>query len=1842
MKFKSDIEAQAAIRDASNSPGTANQILSSTVSGTAWINPGAIGGGYLPLSAGSGYPLTGDLYGTNAFFTGNIGIGTTVPAYLLDLYKSTSTTSSTTGTTLQRLWNYVGSDLQQQKTFVDFVFQDNNDNEYPQVRIGAEVGQNGNADSQEKEGSGAFVVYTNDATGTTPGTPTDLAERFRVDYQGNVGIGTTNPSVPLEVNVTGNNGVFKFTRDTGTNGALSLGFGSAYSDFNSEQGGYVFSTQGTEKVRIETGGNVGIGTTSPDTKFHVVAGSEGEVAQFTGAIENRGLSISIETTSDGASAMTAFNSQSGSTARGQFDFRSDGTSRMIIDRAGNVGIGTTSPDYKLDVEGSANNADIGIRINNTFDDNDPASNPTSVLFLNAASNNGYLRVHGAPANTAAKHQIDLGSSAGSSFLTFSPNGGERMRIAADGNVGIGTTAPGRTLDVRGDAQILATASTGLRIVGGNTSEVYMIFGDADDHSMGGFAYNNNTNELSVDVNNSEAIRINSSGNVGIGTTAPAYKFAAYGSNVNSEIVASFGSANDQNEYTAIGLSGFIASNGATKAGLALKRTATYGVGELHFLNNNTSDNSDMTLSDSKMVILGNGNVGVGTTSPDSNLEISQNTGATIRLTSSDNFAAAGEVVGSIDFVSKDYNYTSQPIKAQIQAVINSSVGNSDLIINTTLDANKLERMRITSAGAIQFNSYGAGTLVTDASGNITVSSGGGAGGPYLPLAGGTLSGSVIQNGGNIDFSDGRSANFGNGDDLQIFHNGSNSHIETSSTSVGDFFVTARGTNHDLYLEANDNIYLRPQGNENGIIVVGNGAVQLYHDNVQKFVTTSTGVTVTGAATATTFLGDLNGTINTVTTAVTKANATNDTTVATTAFVQNLIGTIPAGLVFQGTWNAATNTPTLTSGSGTTGNFYIVSTSGSTNLDGVTDWVTGDWAVFIEQGATDAWEKIDNSSVLDGAGTGQTVALWDGSGTSNTLTDAPITVSGNNTTFAGNVTLTKSVGDTELLIDADTNNNNENYNPRLHLRQDGGAISAYFGLNGDAGNTFTGALANSAYIRAAGSIQFANGSSTDLAMTIDTSQRVGIGAAAPDAKLVVKDDSNVVYDASAYQKTFRIENKNSEGDDQFANIRFSVTGYEGQTTAEASIGVVQTSNVSSGNLVFGTRNNGTRSEKMRIAANGNVGIGTTNPQVELHVKGNNGWGEVRVEGQTFASGHGGALEFYSEGTALADVYANTSKDLILRTNGSTERMRITAAGNVGIGATSPENRLQVNGAVYSTIGMYSDHSYSGNRNWAIVTNAFGAASWGGLAIKTSTAPGLTPSTTRFGIDYLGNVGIGTSSPERKLHVFAGESGGAASNTQSALVLENSTNTYLQFLTPATSESGILFGDTDNDRGALTYSHSSDAMSFRVAASTKMTILSGGNVGIGVSDPAAKLEVKENLYVSHPNAEEITFRLDNYGATGTDAGSLLRMVNQAGFTTVNIDSRSGSTRHTYFNGGGNVGIGTTAPGVKLTTQGASGFPATSGTTQTHGALRIQDGSTAVVDFGVTGGNAAWLQSTNSGSLGTSYNFAINPNGGNVGIGTTNPIKTLDVRTDLGVLIKGATGTVDAKISFLPASGGRQYDLGNVGADFRILDASANVTRMYFDNTGDTGIGTTAPQSKLQVAGGIQMADDTDAAAAAKVGTMRYRTGTEYVEVTGVELLPNLDLTNWTSIGSTTTITADTFTTVTSAGGVRKLNFLTVGQVYRAVISGTTTTTNNQINNYSNNSNYKSWSGAGAFNFTFTFTATADTGMYLRLYSGTAEIYSFSVMEVTAEDASYADMCMQTGASTYEWVNIVRNTY
>lgn len=80
-------------------------------------------------------------------------------------------------------------------------------------------------------------------------------------------------------------------------------------------------------------------------------------------------------------------------------------------------------------------------------------------------------------------------------------------------------------------------------------------------------------------------------------------------------------------------------------------------------------------------------------------------------------------------------------------------------------------------------------------------------------------------------------------------------------------------------------------------------------------------------------------------------------------------TVAGGLSFQGTWNASTNVPTLTSSVGINGYYYIVSTAGSTNLNGITDWQIGDWLLFNGS----VWQKIDQSNLVTSVN-GQTGAV----------------------------------------------------------------------------------------------------------------------------------------------------------------------------------------------------------------------------------------------------------------------------------------------------------------------------------------------------------------------------------------------------------------------------------------------------------------------------------------------------------------------------------------------------------------------------------------------------------------------------------------------------------------------------------------------------------------------------------------------------------------------------------------------------------------------------------------------------------------------------------------------------
>ena len=135
------------------------------------------------------------------------------------------------------------------------------------------------------------------------------------------------------------------------------------------------------------------------------------------------------------------------------------------------------------------------------------------------------------------------------------------------------------------------------------------------------------------------------------------------------------------------------------------------------------------------------------------------------------------------------------------------------------------------------------------------------------------------------------------------------------------------------------------------------------------------------------------------TSIATAASDGSTTLTTKSYVDGLVTGVP---VYKGTWNATTNSPDLTlAAAKVLGNYYIVDTSGDFAPNGVgTDpnsWVIGDWCIFsdITSGAgTDVWQKIDNTSVISGAGTGSTLTLWAGlaNADSETLTDSIITQS----------------------------------------------------------------------------------------------------------------------------------------------------------------------------------------------------------------------------------------------------------------------------------------------------------------------------------------------------------------------------------------------------------------------------------------------------------------------------------------------------------------------------------------------------------------------------------------------------------------------------------------------------------------------------------------------------------------------------------------------------------------------------------------------------------------------------------------------------------------------------------
>ena len=483
----------------------------------------------------------------------------------------------------------------------------------------------------------------------------------------------------------------------------------------------------------------------------------------------------------------------------------------------------------------------------------------------------------------------------------------------------------------------------------------------------------------------------------------------------------------------------------------------------------------------------------------------------------------------------------------------------------------------------------------------------------------------------------------------------------------------------------------------------------------------------------------------------------------------------------------------------------------------------------------------------------------------------------------------------------------------------------------AGDTFTGAVTFDAAVTLNADVTF----DTNTLFIDVSANKVGIGNTSPAYELDVTGSAQlsggdlILRGDSTDADTQSIRFENASSDDRSAYIR---ADYSTNSSGNAT------------SLVFGTNpSTGDGSDRMVIDNTGNVGIGTDNPVSRLDVR-----GDISVGGSGAGATQLGVLRSWSN-TADADIYAlmptssTTSGTIIegrpnahvvigLRDNDNNDSFNVIGTGgtysdsgseadnaydknllcvrgtgNVGIGTNSPQRELEVTGTgnVYARITAPTDDDS------AVLELKNTQETWQIRNQDTNddALEFIDDTATRLTIKKDGNVGIGVTSPQDKLHVSTGtdtDSGNIAftiggtstSNGRTASITKNTSTPYeltIQAGNHATSNMETIFKSSDSKE--------------------TMRIDSSGNVGIGTNAPAKRLHVLggdiriesffPRLYLTDSNNNSDYSIINNNGQFGIydDTNAAYRMtIDTSGNLLV------GTTEQNAFNGGFSVKTGT----------------------------------------------------------------------------------------------------------------------------------------------------------------------------------------------------------------------------------------------------------------------------------------------------------------------------------------------
>ena len=471
--------------------------------------------------------------------------------------------------------------------------------------------------------------------------------------------------------------------------------------------------------------------------------------------------------------------------------------------------------------------------------------------------------------------------------------------------------------------------------------------------------------------------------------------------------------------------------------------------------------------------------------------------------------------------------------------------------------------------------------------------------------------------------------------------------------------------------------------------------------------------------------------------------------------------------------------------------------------------------------------------------------------------------------------------------------------------------------------------------------------------------------------------------------------------------------------------------------------------------GNVGIGTASPGAKLHV----GGGEIRVDaGQAIMLDVANTMYLVGGGNQLR-LY-----------NGGNPVVNITTGGNVGIGTTSPSEKLDVYGAIKLS-GQVANVVTNGiahhTNGYVYFTGGTAGAAMGNdsyssaiYAVDNGSLELYAGSANRLHITSGGNVGIGTTSPATALQV-----NGTARATRL-----NSTGGTVDF---------------DAQTGNNFIQIASSIVSIANGGNVNMTITSAGNVGIGTTSPTGKLQIADD----GPNALVLgSTQISTIGETNDGGYPGMKIVPYNSNIHIGISSTNdnkinlwyGGNNYTYWQqlsaysvisnystnalvfqvNGGNVGIGTTSPVYKLDVNGIGNFSNgfSNPSSETGYRLKFYDNGGTYNDTGIGldgsggGGEIMWFNALGGfyWGLGTGGTKMKLDSSGNLGIGIISPTTPLHVSGIIQVEGGGSTtfyGT-DASGSYARNFGTQLYTFRDAGGS---VITSINTTSGVITTTG-----------------------------------------------------------------------------------------------------------------------------------------------------------------------------------------------